>query len=125
MKSRFSQLLACCKRSPRRSASSDGSGRVHLRLETLECRTMPSAMAGNMNVLVPAYIYPTPGGAWDQMAVAASKVSITAILTPDSGPGSGVDSNYVAAVNKLKAAGGRVIGYVHTSYDDGSISLAS
>jgi hypothetical protein len=78
-----------------------------------------------MHVLVPAYIYPTPGGAWDQMAAAASKVSITAILNPDSGPGSGVDPNYVAAVNKLQAAGGRVIGYVHTSYDDGSISLAT
>jgi hypothetical protein len=37
-------------------------------------------------------------------------------MNPFNGPGNSLDANYVSAVNSLRAAGGRVIGYVHTSY---------
>jgi hypothetical protein len=38
------------------------------------------------------------------------------ILNPGSGPGKARDPNYVAAVDRVRAAGGRVLGYVHSSY---------
>jgi hypothetical protein len=78
----------------------------------LERRDVPTAGA-----LVPAYFYPSPGGSqWDQLAADAGRIPIMAILNPASGPGSAQDPNYVAAVDNLRAAGGQVIGYVHTSY---------
>lgn len=39
-----------------------------------------------------------------------------AIMNPDSGPGLTADPNYVSAVNALRTAGGKVLGYVATEY---------
>ncbi|WP_374340277.1 spherulation-specific family 4 protein [Methyloversatilis sp.] len=77
---------------------------------------MPTAHA--LELLVPAYFYPAGNGAgyWQTLTDSAPGVGITAILNPDSGPGSELDLNYTAVVDDLQAAGGRVIGYVHTSY---------
>lgn len=72
--------------------------------------------AASLEVVVPAYFYPTLGTEWNQLAAVANEVPITAILDPDNGPGASVDPNYVAAVNNFRAAGGRVLGYVYTSY---------
>jgi len=87
-----------------------------LHLLLLEDRTVPAPMG----LLVPAYFYPTPaasgGSPWDQLNTAASQVPITAIMNPDSGPGAQFDPNYQTAVDNLHTAGGKVIGYVHTSY---------
>jgi hypothetical protein len=71
-----------------------------------------------LDLLVPAYFYPENAGAasWQALASAAPTVGITAILNPDNGPGATLDSNYASVVSNLKAAGGRVIGYVHTGY---------
>jgi hypothetical protein len=69
-----------------------------------------------MEILVPAYFYPTLGPDWGLMTQAASSVPITAILNPASGPGDFVDPNYVAALNAFRAAGGKVLGYVTSSY---------
>jgi hypothetical protein len=82
-----------------------------------------AATAGPLEALVPAYFYPTPGGYWDQLAASASQIRLDAILNPDSGPGPTQDPNYVQAVNKLRSAGGKVLGYVYTSY--GTRSLAT
>lgn len=71
------------------------------------------------NILVPAYFYPSFDPAqsnWDEMTAAASKTNITAIMNPASGSGSAVNSDYTAAVNTFRAAGGKVIGYVATNY---------
>jgi hypothetical protein len=67
---------------------------------------------------VPAYFYPSGTGLtdWNQMTTAAATIPITAILNPNSGPGSASDPNYASAVDALRAAGGKVMGYVHTSY---------
>jgi hypothetical protein len=77
---------------------------------------MPTAHA--LELLVPAYFYPADEGAsyWQALTDSAPEVGITAILNPDSGPGSTLDTRYSAVVDSLQAAGGRVIGYVHTSY---------
>src|SRR5262249_43940990 len=69
-------------------------------------------------VLVPAYVYPAGAGraVWDQLAASARSITLEVILNPGSGPGRARDPNYVAAVDRLRVAGGRVLGYVHTSY---------
>lgn len=75
----------------------------------------PCALA--LDLLVPAYFY--PGGRtnyWATLAASAPGATITAILNPASGPGASQDPNYVTAVNNFRAAGGKVIGYVSTSY---------
>lgn len=84
-------------------------------VEALEERRLMST-APPATLLVPAYFYPTPGGDWGRMSAAARSVPVTAILNPDSGPGKKADPTYVAAVNDLHSNGGRVVGYVHTSY---------
>lgn len=85
---------------------------------------VPSAHAAPMELLVPAYFYPGGNTYWSDMVTAAqSGVAVTAILNPGSGPGSSADPNYVSAVNALRAAGGKVIGYVPTIY--GARSMAA
>ncbi|HEX6963030.1 MAG TPA: spherulation-specific family 4 protein [Lacipirellula sp.] len=75
------------------------------------------AAGGGLEIVVPAYFYPSSNSTlWDDMTAAADDVPITAIMNPGSGPGSFKDNNYVEAVNAFRAAGGRVIGYVHSSY---------
>jgi hypothetical protein len=69
-----------------------------------------------LEIVVPAYFYPSQGSPWGPMTAAADDVPITAIMNPGNGPGNFKDNNYVAAVDAFRAAGGRVIGYVHTSY---------
>ncbi len=72
-----------------------------------------------VNILLPAYFYPSSDpdqSFWDEMTAAAGQVSITAIMNPDSGPGTSVNYDYTTAVDAFRAAGGKVLGYVHTSY---------
>jgi hypothetical protein len=82
----------------------------------LLCGCDNAARAAKLEIVVPAYFYPSGGSDWNDLNAAASKVPIMAIMNPFNGPGNSRDSNYVSAVNSLRAAGGRVIGYVHTSY---------
>jgi hypothetical protein len=79
----------------------------------------PAFGSGNaLGFLVPAYFYPSGAGntLWEALNSAAPRVPLTAILNPNSGPGSSSDSNYRRATTALRNAGGRLIGYVHTSY---------
>ena len=76
--------------------------------------------ANATEILVPAYFYPSSDpnlSFWDEMTAAASQgVAITAIMNPDSGPSNAINSDYTAAVDTFRAAGGKVIGYVSTQY---------
>ncbi len=78
--------------------------------------------ANPMGILIPAYFYPTWWDAgtnrWDELVTAAKKVDLVAIMNPDSGPGTSQNSDYVTAVTQMRGAGGRVIGYVPTTYGD-------
>ncbi len=78
------------------------------------------ARSGSAMFLVPAYFYPSGAGLddWNRLARDAGSVNIEAILNPASGPGASQDPNYVAVVNKLRIAGGHVLGYVSTRYGD-------
>ena len=72
------------------------------------------AGAAPMGIIVPAYFYPGP--LWDGMNFAAGRVPLIAIMNPNSGPDTTQNPDYVAAVNGLRTVGGRVIGYVSTTY---------
>ena len=73
-----------------------------------------SAGAAPLGLLVPAYFYPPTY--WDGLNWAAARVPLAVIVNPGSGPGSAQDANYVSAVNNLRAAGGKALGYVYSSY---------
>jgi len=67
-----------------------------------------------VNILLPAYFYPFSNlnqSFWDEMTAAAGQVGITAIVNPNSGPGTSVNPDYTTAVDAFRAAGGRVVGY--------------
>ena len=74
--------------------------------------------AAQVELLVPAYFYPADSGSdyWQALDAAAARVGVTAIVNVNSGPGDALDPNYLAVVESLRAAGGRVLGYVHTSW---------
>lgn len=71
-----------------------------------------------VELLVPAYFYPSGHGAtaWKAMTAAAKRTKIHAILNPASGPGSKVDPTYVKTVDAFRATGGKLYGYVTSSY---------
>lgn len=72
----------------------------------------------SVELIVPAYFYPAGEGLahWNALNLAAARVGLNVILNVDSGPGKSVDPNYQVAVQALRAAGGRVFGYLHTSW---------
>ncbi len=84
--------------------------------------TLHYAFASPLGIMVPAYFYPSPGGYWDSLNFAATRVPLVAVMNPNSGPGSSRDSHYVQALANLHQAGGKVMGYVHTSYGQRSLS---
>ncbi len=75
-----------------------------------------TASAAPMGIMVPAYFYPTPDGYWSELNFAATRVPLVVIMNPDSGPGKSKDEVYVQALEKLHHAGGKSVGYIHTSY---------
>jgi hypothetical protein len=75
------------------------------------------------SLVVPSYFNATKSvGDWNSLTASAPKVPTTAILNPNSGPGTSADANYTAAVTKLRSSGGKVLGYVSTSYAKRSLS---
>jgi hypothetical protein len=84
--------------------------------------TLVPAATSPVGILVPAYFY--PGYYWDTLAARAALAPgrITAIANPGSGPGAIPDPNYTNAINNLRNAGGRVIGYVYTVYGTRNIT---
>ena len=69
-----------------------------------------------LEVLVPAYFYPKPGGEWETLNAAARQIPLTAIMNAHNGPGTKPNPEYTNVVSRLRAGGGKVIGYVYSSY---------
>ena len=67
-----------------------------------------------VGIMVAAYF--TPGTKWDAMTYAASRVPLIAIMNPNNGPGASQTSSYVNALAKIHQAGGKVTGYLYSSY---------
>jgi hypothetical protein len=79
-----------------------------------------------MEILVPAYFYPSTGSDWNRLTASAAAhptVAITAIMNPNNGNFSRVDGNFTRAVTQFTDAGGKVLGYVLTRYGKGSRSI--
>jgi len=81
---------------------------------TTDLCTVTPTSAEPVKLLVPLYVY--PGSAWDDLIAAASQVKIVAIINPNNGPVSTVDSSYSTYMTKFANAGIEMVGYVHTSY---------
>jgi len=85
--------------------------------------------APRSDVLVPLYVYPSPG-AWDPLFEAAEKhpnLNFTAVVNPASGPGDTPepDGNYTRDIPRLNSYPNiRTVGYVSTVWTNRNISLA-
>lgn len=78
-----------------------------------------------LGLVVPAYFDPDQSSAaWSALNQAAQRVPLVAIANPDSGPTASRIASYTRAINALRAAGGKVIGYVSSSYAQRAIGLA-
>lgn len=85
----------------------------------------PAFATSSTGIIVPLYSY--PGSYWNQVIQAKNahpSVPIVAIVNPNSGPGSSVDSTYASSIKQLQSAGITVLGYVYTSYGSRSTSAA-
>ena len=107
-------------------ASATVGGRTGSASQTIYLRPAPAPL----QVLVPAYFYPTGTGstAWSTLTAGAASGpagQITAILNPSNGIFSSADANIVRAATAFANAGGRLVGYVSSSYGTGTRSLAS
>jgi hypothetical protein len=71
-----------------------------------------------IRLLVPAYFYPSGKGLqeWEKLFKAARRVSIVAVVNPDSGPGKKPDPNYLTITRRARKAGLTLVGYVSTRY---------
>jgi hypothetical protein len=81
---------------------------------------------GTNGTIIPLYSYPT-NSAWTAVISAKQAhpaVPVIAIVNPSNGPGGAQDPSYTTGINKLVAAGVKVIGYVHTSYGSRPASQA-
>ncbi|MFT4242913.1 MAG: spherulation-specific family 4 protein [Acidovorax sp.] len=90
---------------------------------TVYLRPAPSAL----QVLLPAYFYPTGSGAtaWAAMIAGAAAypgARITAILNPSNGPSSSADSIIASTASSFVNAGGQLVGYVKTGWGQRSAS---
>jgi hypothetical protein len=85
-------------------------------LATLPLAGASAGEAFALEIVVPAYFYPSPGSDWGRMTAAVSQAPITAIMNPGNGPGNNPDANYTAVTNAFTGAGGNLIGYVYSSY---------
>jgi len=73
-------------------------------------------------LMIPMYIYPTDAYTnTDYNSVITYKrqnrnVPVVVIINPSNGPGAVTDGNYTMAIDRMKAVGIHVIGYVSTAY---------
>src|SRR5713226_9641864 len=85
----------------------------------------PAFATSSTGVIVPLYSY--PGSYWTQVIQAKNahpSVPIIAIINPNNGPGSSIDSTYTNSIQQLQSAGITVLGYVYTGYGSRSTSSA-
>src|SRR5690606_1477704 len=104
--------------SRRRRASFQGrvAPSVALAGATLVAAIPDSAHGDWSGLLVPAYFSPSRGQDWQRLAEAAAQVPVMAIANVSNGPGTSRREDYQRAIDAVREAGGRVIGYVHTTY---------
>ena len=82
-----------------------------------------SSLTPRLQVLVPAYFYPSGPGlkAWQHLMEATSKIKIVAIANPSSGPGDRRNLDYYRIIQIARDKGMRVVGYISTKYGTRSL----
>jgi hypothetical protein len=68
--------------------------------------------------IIPSYSYPVGQyqSEWEKLYNLSTQKRVYVIVNPNNGPGNTTDANYLDAINKLKAKGFYVVGYVYTDY---------
>ncbi|MGC1376073.1 MAG: spherulation-specific family 4 protein [Anaerolineales bacterium] len=82
-------------------------------LNPLPALASPLAVTGQ-KLAIPSYFDP-PNALWTRLENGAPTVGL-AIINPNSGPGANRDPNYAAEVQRMRAKGIIVLGYVDTAY---------
>jgi hypothetical protein len=82
--------------------------------KTMPTKPPPATRHSALGTLIP--LYSDVAGNWTTFQNTADTVESIAVFNPASGPGSAYDSAYGAKVDAFRAAGGKVFGYVSTSY---------
>lgn len=73
-------------------------------------------------IIIPLYVYPasiytnTAINNLLQLIRKYQTVPVVVVVNPSNGPGTVVDGNYAACINRLQGAGATVVGYVSTAY---------
>ena len=67
-----------------------------------------------MGIIMP--IYGNTSSQFNAAEAAARRVPLIVVFNPDDGSGSSKNSSYAYAVNRIKSAGGQVVGYIATGY---------
>lgn len=106
------------------SGSTTGSGTSTSTGGSTSGSTGSTSTSSTIGLLVPAYFDPSADQTdWNTLISAASQAPLMAIMNPNNGPGTSQNSAYTSNVNAINSAGGKVLGYVHTSY--GARALAT
>ena len=83
--------------------------------------TSNSPPAPVMRISVP--LYSNPNEEWNQV-VSSSPTTGILIINPNFGPGYSPDPVYASAIQTAQQKGIKVLGYVYTSYADGSVPVS-
>jgi hypothetical protein len=88
----------------------------------LSCRS-PAVVGNSLKILLPLYSYPNwyepKSYLWLDVALAAQKVPIVAIINPNNGPdGNPPNQDYQRGLKDLRESGVTILGYVYTKYGD-------
>jgi hypothetical protein len=88
--------------------------------------SIASNSAPKLQILLPLYIYPNwydkNKYVWKQVIAAAKKVSIVAIINPNSGPNNAPpNSDYQQGIKDLHQSGIKIVGYVPSNYSNRDI----
>lgn len=106
------------------TATATLSGATGTSSQTVYVRQPPAPL----EILVPAYFYPSAGGSdWNRMtagALAHPGLKFTAILNPSNGIFNSTEPRYLLAAQDFVGAGGRLLGYVYTRYGTGARSVS-
>ena len=108
--------------------SCGGEGGLSSSGSSVSTDTKLSSLSVNLTDLtsyvIPMYSYPVGQyqSEWEKLYNLSTSKIVYVIINPNNGPGNTTDVNYLDAINKLKAKGFYVIGYVYTSYGKRSLS---
>jgi hypothetical protein len=79
-----------------------------------------------VEILVPAYVYPSVGTMWITLANTAAdypQVPITVIVNPNNGEFAAEDKEFTLKAGAVAAKGGRLIAYVHSRVNVNGVSV--